>query len=262
MATVELIYDLDCPNVSSTRVQLLRAFTAAKQTPRWVEWDRNDPESPAHVRGYGSPTVLIDGDDVAGVPASDGVASCRLYADPTGELRGVPPVAAIARALQNTDENAKPDEGARQSGWLGSLAVLPGIGATLLPVGLCPACWPAYAGILSALGLGFLLDAAYLLPVTSLFLLVALGALAYRARSRRGFGPFLGGVVASAGILAGKFILSSDAVTWGGIVLLVAASIWNAWPQRANRVKVGACPQCAPAGPAPPSLMGANEVTS
>jgi|GEM_PF-2330127 len=33
------------------------------------------------------------------------------------------------------------------------------------PQGRCPACWPAYAGVLSALGLGFLLESAYLLPM-------------------------------------------------------------------------------------------------
>src|SRR3954462_8565336 len=37
-------------------------------------------------------------------------------------------------------------------------AALPGIGFSLLPKMLCPACWPAYAGIVSALGLGFLIS--------------------------------------------------------------------------------------------------------
>jgi len=41
------------------------------------------------------------------------------------------------------------------------LTSLPGIGAALLPNATCPACWPVYAGILSSLGLGFLMTGAY-----------------------------------------------------------------------------------------------------
>jgi hypothetical protein len=40
----------------------------------------------------------------------------------------------------------------------------PGIVLSALPIGACPACWPVYASILSALGASFLLSSAYLLP--------------------------------------------------------------------------------------------------
>jgi hypothetical protein len=33
-----------------------------------------------------------------------------------------------------------------------TLVALPGVGVSLLPKLMCPACWPAYAGIVSALG--------------------------------------------------------------------------------------------------------------
>jgi hypothetical protein len=42
--------------------------------------------------------------------------------------------------------------------WKRSVAMLPGIGVSLLPKLICPMCWPAYAGIVSALGLGFLIS--------------------------------------------------------------------------------------------------------
>jgi mercuric ion transport protein len=35
------------------------------------------------------------------------------------------------------------------------LLALPGVGVSLLPKLTCPACWPAYAGLLSSVGLGF-----------------------------------------------------------------------------------------------------------
>ena len=256
MTNIELIYDSDCPNVSQTRAQLLRAFGVAKQPAHWVEWDRSDSASPPHVKGFGSPTILVDGHDVAGAPASDDANCCRLYADEAGRMSGVPSVAAIVSSLQAADAKSDPHERPRRAGWLSSMAVLPGLGATLMPVGLCPACWPAYAGVLSALGLGFLLESFYLLPVTITFLLFAVGALAFRAGSRRGRGPFAVGLVASALILLGKFVFVSVAALYSGIALLLGASIWNAWPRKRTDLKhVGACPACAPAETAPDSTQ-------
>ena len=126
--------------------------------------------------------------------------------------------------------------------WSRPLAVVPGMGAALLPVGICPACWPAYAGFLSSLGLGFLLETTYLLPLTGALFLIALANLAYRARSRHGYGPFGLGVIATTLALVGKFAMASDFLLYLGLALLVAASLWHAWPRRAA---TGSCPQCA-----------------
>jgi hypothetical protein len=41
--------------------------------------------------------------------------------------------------------------------WKQGLLATPGIGVPLLPKLMCPLCWPAYAGLLSTLGLGFLI---------------------------------------------------------------------------------------------------------
>lgn len=261
MATVELIYDRDFPNVSETRSHLLRAFAATQQPPCWVEWERSDPASPHYVRDYGSPTVLIEGKDAAGATPSEGVSCCRLYASPSGVLQGAP--AAIVSAMQTPCAGVMPTGLSRKSGWLNSLAILPGISATLLPVGLCPVCWPAYAGLLSAIVLGFHLNTVHLLPVTALLLVVAVGALAFRAGSRRGYGPCIVGLAGSAIILIGKFVFVSDAAMYGGVVLLVAASIWNAWPRKSIAVSRGVCPASAPGGQAPRSQQpGAKEVSS
>src|SRR5262245_11422434 len=65
--------------------------------------------------------------------------------------------------------------------------VAPGVGVALLPKLVCPLCWPAYAGLLSSLGLGFLVSTVYLLPLTAAFLALAVGSLAFRASRRHGF---------------------------------------------------------------------------
>src|SRR4051812_22146874 len=80
-----------------------------------------------------------------------------------------------------------------------------------IQAGRCgPACWPAYAGIVSALGLGFLVSAKYLLPLTALFLALTAFALGFRASLRHGYGPFWVGLLAAAVILTGKFYFDAE----------------------------------------------------
>jgi len=129
--------------------------------------------------------------------------------------------------------------------WKDSALTLPGVGAALLPKLTCGLCWPAYAALASSLGFGFLTSAEYMLPITLAALAVALWALAFRARRRRGFGPFWLGVLAAAIVYAGGFHWPSDPVMYAGAGLLIAASVWNMWPARRRAPE--ACGACAPA---------------
>lgn len=116
--------------------------------------------------------------------------------------------------------------------WKRSLSVLPGISVSLLPKLMCPLCWPAYAGVVSALGLGFLISAKYLLPLTVAFLATTEVALGFRASRRHGYGPLAAGLIASAAILIGKFYFDAMLAVYAGVGLLIAASVWNSWPRR------------------------------
>ncbi len=109
-------------------------------------------------------------------------------------------------------------------------SLLPAVGAALLPKLTCPACWPAYAALLSTLGVGFIDYTPFLLPLTLVFLLITLGILAWRPR--RGYAPLALGLFASAIVLIGNFFFASDIATYAGVALLVAASTWNAWPRK------------------------------
>jgi hypothetical protein len=80
------------------------------------------------------------------------------------------------------------------------------------------------------MGMTFLLETVYLLPLTLFCLTVSVGALAFRASRRRGYSPFALGVLAGALLLVGKFVMESDAVVYSSVAFLVAASVWNAWP--------------------------------
>ena len=115
--------------------------------------------------------------------------------------------------------------------WKRSLVAAPGIGLSLLPKIACPACWPAYTGLVSSIGLGFLIpNTVYLMPLTTAFLVVAVGTLAFRARLRQGYAPFVVGVTAASLILFGKFSVASNPVFYSGLGLLILASVWNSWP--------------------------------
>jgi|SRR6266849_3842135 len=121
---------------------------------------------------------------------------------------------------------------------------LPSIGFAMLPKLACPACWPAYAGLLSSVGLGFLISTVYLLPLTAAFLFLAVAALVFRANKRRGYGPFVLGLVAAPAVLFGKFAWESNLTMYSTLGLLVVASLWNAWPLHGFPDEAANCPEC------------------
>lgn len=149
----------------------------------------------------------------------------------------------LTKEIKHEDSPATGDEGRAPSpkGRARLLTVVPAVLAALLPKAICPACWPVYAGLLASMGIGFVDFGPYLLPLTVVTLAAVLASLGYRARSRRGFGPLLLGLLGSGAILLGKFLLESEVLLYGGIVFLIGASIWNSWPKRRG------CSACAQA---------------
>jgi len=74
---VLLVYFPGCPHVPATRAALARVL-AEFPAARLREVDVSAADAPEELRGWGSPTVLVDGVDVAG--GQPGTArSCRLY---------------------------------------------------------------------------------------------------------------------------------------------------------------------------------------
>jgi len=92
-----------------------------------------------------------------------------------------------------------------------ALAAFSGTAGWLLPAWGCPVCLSAFAGTMSAMGLGFMATEAVLTPLTVVFLGGALAALS--ARRRRRYGPLSLGV-AGATLLAGSKLW--PALVWLG----------------------------------------------
>jgi hypothetical protein len=88
---ITLIHDVDCPNAAAARALLREALVRLGLEPEWIEQDRSVP-------GYGSPTILVDGTDVAGETGDASAPSCRVYSGEHG-LRGVPSIEAIVAAI-------------------------------------------------------------------------------------------------------------------------------------------------------------------
>jgi len=232
---VDLIYTKTCPNLANTRDQLRQAFTTAGLAPHWTEWEICDPALPEYARCYGSPSIFVNGKDVCGAESAADSNHHALHRD-------VPPNAQIAQALQQAhavETSKAPSKGKTIFGL--NLSILPTLGMALMPKIFCPACWPAYAGVLSSLGVGFFDYTPYLLPAMLVFILIALAALSYRATQRRGYQPFYLGLVASGVLLSSKFYWDSDAIMWLGLVMLITASVWNSWPRQTMS---GPCPAC------------------
>ncbi len=97
---IELVIDRDCPNVQAARDVLSQALSAAGYASEWTEWDRGAAQSPAYVRSYGSPTILVDRQDVSGNGSESDANCCRVYRDPDGGFRGVPSRESILKALR------------------------------------------------------------------------------------------------------------------------------------------------------------------
>jgi len=100
------------------------------------------------------------------------------------------------------------------------------------------------------MGLGFLLQIKWLLPLTMITLMFVLVSLAFRARARRGYGPFMLGLLGSGALLGGYFVFPSGAAisVWGidgGAAFLVMASIWNGWPRKRKDIETDECPSCS-----------------
>lgn len=117
------------------------------------------------------------------------------------------------------------------------------IGATLLTVLVaflpslsCPACWPAYAGLLSSVGLGFFNYTPYLPYLTTV--LVAISVLAIYSGERKCSSYLLTvtGFLGGTAIVSFQTIYKEDWLLYIGASLLILASVVNTLKMRKKAV--------------------------
>ncbi len=124
--------------------------------------------------------------------------------------------------------------------WLRTLTVVPAAVLPLLPSATCPLCLAAYAGILSALGVGFFLDDRVQRPLIALFLSMTLVSVAWAAKKHRSPGPFLVVLYGSIAVVAARLVWNIPLVAYAGAACLIAGTVWNI---ALRRVAAPMCPR-------------------
>ncbi len=95
----ELLFTPDCPHADRAETLLRHVLATEGVTAPIERVPIDDLDHAAGLGFHGSPTIRLDGIDVA--PGSDDsiALACRRYAQPDGTIDGVPPEAAIRDAL-------------------------------------------------------------------------------------------------------------------------------------------------------------------
>jgi len=93
---IQLLVFHGCPLAEAARDSLSAAL-ASLGTRDFEEIDILDEAAPAELRGWGSPTILVNGEDVTGNAKGEGVG-CRVYDGPGG----VPAPEYIAAKIRST----------------------------------------------------------------------------------------------------------------------------------------------------------------
>lgn len=136
---IQLLHFQGCPNVDAARAAVHAALAEEKLNVSVEEIDIEDPAAPAWARGWGSPTILVDGQDVAGQqPAAS--SACRLYAG------GAPAIEMIRTSIAN----ARGPQPAK------ARVALPMIGAVTAAIAASACCLvPAALAVVGVSGAGF-----------------------------------------------------------------------------------------------------------
>lgn len=91
---VQFLAFTGCPLAEPAKENLKQAL-ADCEINSFEEIDILDPSSPADLRDWGSPTILINGEDVTGASKGNSVC-CRVYKTPDG----VPDIQSIIDCLR------------------------------------------------------------------------------------------------------------------------------------------------------------------
>lgn len=119
------------------------------------------------------------------------------------------------------------------SRWLGGIS---SVLASVLAF-KCPACIPALAAFLSAIGLS-IGNAAFVKWLTIAFLAIGVFSLAWSARLHRRWWILAVGVLGAVMIYGGRYLWFSQTLLWAGTAVLIGSTAANLFAKRR-------CPHCA-----------------
>lgn len=79
---IDFVFFAGCPHAEAARTRLRKALDELGLPATWTEWDSDLVGTPDHLRGFASPSVLIDGVDVDGKDPTSG-SGCAVGGGPT-----------------------------------------------------------------------------------------------------------------------------------------------------------------------------------
>lgn len=160
---IQLLSFPGCPNAEPALHALREALALDKVGDAIEQIDVSPPDAPAWVKGWGSPTILIDDKDVTGETRSTSEASCRLYQG------GAPSVAQIRARIAAARGN-----GVTPAPMRSRVPLIGGIAAALAASACCLV--PAILAIVGVSGAGVASTLAPLRPYFLVATAIVLGA--------------------------------------------------------------------------------------
>ncbi|MBA2627994.1 MAG: MerC family mercury resistance protein [Gemmatimonadales bacterium] len=109
---------------------------------------------------------------------------------------------------------------------------MPSIVLAILAKFTCALCLTAYAGVLSALGVGFVASERGLVVLTVIFLAVGLLSLGWSARRHHRSIPLVVGTIGTVLVLLGRRDAGTPTLLYAGSAVMMIASLWNLWAAR------------------------------
>jgi len=111
-------------------------------------------------------------------------------------------------------------------------------------VGLCPVCIPAIGGLLSAIGLGFMVQEAVLKPLLIVLILFALFGFYWSyIKEHKNIWPLIMGIPLGISLYVGRYVYIGSTINivlmYGGIAGILTVSVWNL-----KLKKKSGCPSC------------------
>lgn len=207
MNQVKLIYFEGCPEAKNVRAALLTAgiydFEVIIQ---------NKLPKDHEFRNFSSPCLLSGHELVYGTRINGDMGSCTFG---TGDL---------SQILLNIKTSVAPSAPKVRKG----LRSFWGPFLTALLAFKCPACIPALAAGLSALGLGFMLSQVVIKSVFIFFLLITLTGLSFSYRKKhKNIIPVIGAIIFSLILFLGRFHFVNQLMLYSGMAGLLTMVIMD-----------------------------------
>ncbi|HEX8251082.1 MAG TPA: MerC domain-containing protein [Pyrinomonadaceae bacterium] len=208
--TVELVWIAPSARLEEARDLLYIALELAQLPAFWREWQRHDRLLPKYLKTDSALALFVNGYFV--IDLADRSLTPKQISETLAGYSSKPMRFELNIPFWKRF----------------NFEILPTLLVLLLPK--CPFCIAAYLSILGIAGLNATYYNWFFFAATLILILITMTALLYRAYRVQRYLPVLAAAVGTAMILIDKLLLGSNWLIYIGVSVLIAAAIWNAFP--------------------------------